>query len=207
MNERIGALDTLKLWMRKEPQAREQLERFSTDQLFFLHGNLNRHSISHWYRTWKEKNHKEYSAGSFVVADVQRERRIIQVHFFPFNISEKSRDPVAIMEAMRLGLSDAERMFDIVEMLHNTYGINEIFVQAKKEMALVAKEFGFDVRNHKINSYNNILTIKDIPKFLDNARKRLEEMKLRDEIRLDKHGITERRARIDAILRFMGKLR
>lgn len=206
MNERIGALGTLKLWMQKEPQARARLEKFSTEQLFMIHGNLNRHSISSWYRTWKEKHHKEYSAGSFVVADVQREKRIIQIHFFPFNISEKSIDPIAIMEAMRLGLSDAERMFDIVETLHRTYGINEIFVQAKKEMALVAAEFGFDVRNHKINNYNNILTIHDIPNFLAIARKRLEQMKIRDEVKLDRHGITEKSARINAILRFLGKL-
>ena len=207
MHERIGVLDTLKLWVRKEPQAREYLERYSQEQLFMIHGNLNRHSISYWHRTWKEKHHKEYSAGSFVVADAQRDKRIIQIHFFPFNIPEKSKNPVTIMEAMCLGLSDAEKMLEIVEMLHKTFGINEIFGQAKKEMALVATEFGLKVRNNKINSFNNVLGTQDIPGFLLQARKKLEQMRSRNIKKFEEHGISEKQARINAILRFMGKVR
>jgi hypothetical protein len=206
MNERIGALSTLKLWIRKEPQARELLERYSNEQLFAIHGNLNRRSISYWYKKWKEKPNHEYAVGSFVVADVSRDRRIIQIHFMPFNTPEKSINPVTIMEAMCLGLADAEKMFEIVEMLHETYGINEFFGQAKKEMALIAQEFGLKVRNNKINSYNNILSTQDIPDFLQQARKKLNQMRAKNERKFEEHGITEREARINAILRFMGKL-
>lgn len=203
----IGPLGMLKLRLSKVDKAREFLGGLSSKDLFNTHGHLNKLSIASFYKRDREPYNEIYPVGSFVVVDIPRNNRVMQIHFMPFNIPEKSIDRIAIIEAMCLGLADARKMFDLVEELYNRHGISGIFGQSKKEMALIAKEFGLDVRNNKINTYNNILTTQDIPDFLNKAREKLHQMKSRDEVKFQEHEVSERQARINAILRFIGKVR
>jgi hypothetical protein len=196
----IKTVGLLYSWAQGEQQLKASLERLSSEELFYIHGKINKYHISNLYKSWRDNNHVDYPAGAFVISDVQRERRYLQIHFYPFASPKKSSDRHRIMETVCLGLSDYERMLDIVEKLYKANGIKEIFGQTNIEMAKIAVELGFKVRNNKINSYNNIVYTFDIPGFLDIARKKLKQMKLKSKVKLERHGINEKNARISAIL-------
>ncbi|MFA6532905.1 MAG: hypothetical protein WCT22_02805 [Patescibacteria group bacterium] len=196
----IKTVGLLYSWVQGEQQLKASLERLSSKELFYIHGKINKYRISSLYRNWKQKIHIDYPVGSFVVSDVQRERRFLQIHFYPFESSKKNTDRFKIMETVCLGLSDYEDMLDIVEKLYKANGIKEIFGQTNIEMAKIAVELGFKVRNNKINSYNNIVYTFDIPQFLEISRKKLKQMKSKNLIKLEKLGISEKSARINAIL-------
>ena len=215
---------------------KEKLRIMSTKDLYQLHGQLHKKQISSFIEKTKTQNHQEYAVGSFVVSVVQetdpiyiipenRKKHLIipknepylEIHFVPLNKLKPSLSRITRLETMCLGLADTEKLFETIENLVKQNRTRYITGSTNKEMAYLAKLFGFSVSKPYVTflSFKDFLTdkndsaynvfIDNIPKFIKHGRLLLKKIKAKAEPTFDKYNITEQNARINAILRFAGK--
>lgn len=183
---------------------RDRLAQMPPNRLFDLHGTLNKRHAERAFKTWKNVRHHEYPVGSFLISVVEADRKFLQIHFAPFGfINMKHDHEGTAIKSIILGLADSDRMLELVGELSNKYHISEISGETNSVMASLAVEMGLEARNHKINPYSNHVSTQDIPQFLGSAKSKISERRTHYQKKIAESGITEKSARIDAILKLL----
>jgi hypothetical protein len=136
----------------------------------------------------------------------------LEIHFMPFGYVEKVQDKKIILESLFLAIKDAPKMIKTIREISNTNPkINIIFSATNYSAAILAKRIGLYVsekkdyrdfkdrlKNEKKDGYD--IFTDNIPLLVNNAEKMLIDIEQTMKSSFDHYDLTEKQARIDAIL-------